>query len=155
LKVVIDTNVLVCANRAAGSFESAVAARYLFSVMDEHRLVEDDLGLVYSEYKRHVSASGQPGAGDAFFKWYMNSRWTPEQVLRVPIDPNVSISSYVPTSLQSFDNDDHKWIAIYLEGGADEIANCSDSDWINAAAVLISEGIVVNELCLGLMSKGG
>lgn len=145
----VDTNVLITANGPIGGNPecAANAARYVQDITSNHVLLEDNLGETLAEYKRHLSGSGQPGVGDAFFKWYMNNRWTKERIEQVDFDLTRTLSSYVPAALQAFDNDDHKWIAIFLEGGAQEIANCSDSDWARCKDALSSAGILVNEIC--------
>lgn len=147
---VIDANVLIAANHR-GTHASlkcaAAAARYLLEAQ-EGVILEDDADLALAEYKRYAHMSGQPGAGDRFFQWFMRARWTRYLVERVSIGERpAEVKSHVPSRLHGFDPSDHKWIAIYLQGNGDRIVNATDSDWKEAAVALESCGVIVHELC--------
>ena len=150
MKVVVDTNVLIAANERATHANRGVVlacAQFLGTIFDgKHVLLEDNLDLAFTEYKSYLNFSGQPGVGDRFFDWYLKARWVGSQVNRVGLDPGLPVTDYVPKRLKSFDRADHKWIAIYLEGGGDRIVNATDSDWKNGEADLLAEGVVVLEL---------
>ncbi len=109
-------------------------------------LLEDSLDLVFDEYKRHLQFAGQPGLGDAFFRWYLQNRWNPGQIARVCLDRDTPVNEYLPADLHSFDPFDHKWVAVYIEGEADAIVNASDSDWEESRDILNRHGISVLEL---------
>lgn len=99
----------------------------------------------FLEYRAKCSLAGQPGVGDAFLRWFHSARWNPQFGERIEVPPPAS--QHVPQSLAGFDRSDHKWVAIYLLGGGDEVVNAVDSDWSNHATEMQAEGINVRELC--------
>lgn len=42
---------------------------------------------IVEEYRRNLSAKGQPGPGDAFLKWLLTNEWNPTRVQRVALTP--------------------------------------------------------------------
>ncbi|MDR1747690.1 MAG: hypothetical protein LBR47_01355, partial [Spirochaetaceae bacterium] len=46
------------------------------SVQQTEQIVLDSGDEIFNEYKNHLSFSGQPGPGDAFFKWLYQSCWS-------------------------------------------------------------------------------
>lgn len=151
MRVVIDTNVLIAANGGDGGPSPecvAECARRLLESQSQHVILEDNADLVFKEYKNHLSFSGQPGAGDRFFEWFVRTRWTPQYVCRIDIGSNeAQVTAGIPSSCHSFDRSDHKWIAITLQGDGDLIYNALDSDYSISAITLQSEGVSVLELC--------
>lgn len=148
-KYVVDSNVaLVTSGRRThvDVFSQLKAARFLREVIISGIVLEDEEDLALTEYKRYLNMSGQPSMGDEFIAWFVRERWAGKIVQRVPSPSGRSILSVLPTSLSSFDSDDHKWICIYLEGDADWIVNAVDSDWANDKSALDAEGVQVLEL---------
>ena len=152
MRQVVDTNVLIAANGRsthASAILSPDSGRFLAELISgTDVLLEDSTGQVFDEYKRYLEFSGQPGVGDLFFAWFVRTRWDASRIERTELDPDKNISDYVPESLRSFDPSDHKWIAVYREGGADVIVNATDSDWNDAKAELELHGISVRQLAV-------
>ena len=84
-RCVIDTNVMVTANKAVKSNDDEllkyphliikcinvlqwISKKGVYVVLD----VDNE---IFDEYKRHLSFSGQPGVGDKFFKWLHDNRY--------------------------------------------------------------------------------
>lgn len=150
MKFVVDTNVLIAANGRSTHADarlSAAAARFLVELMrSDDQFLEDTVDYVFDEYKNYMQFSGQPGVGDQFFRWYLQSRWDARRVMRVPLNPSSPLTSYVPEPLHSFDPSDHKWIAVYLAGNGDVIVNATDSDWEESRDLLEEHAINVRQL---------
>jgi hypothetical protein len=75
---VVDTNVLVVANGKAPQAgpECVLACLEALQKVAKHEiLVLDETMLIFEEYRQRCSFKGQPGAGDAFFKWVFNNRY--------------------------------------------------------------------------------
>jgi hypothetical protein len=88
MRAVIDCNVLIAANRRGTNASlacSAACARQLLESSSSDTILEDTSDLILSEYKTYCNFSGQPGAGDRFFYWLIQNRWTPQRVTRVDI----------------------------------------------------------------------
>jgi predicted nucleic acid-binding protein len=149
-RVVIDTNVLIAANARsthATASCSAECARALLRIQSECEVVEDIEGSVFLEYKRYCNFDGQPGVGDLFFLWFINSRAT-NRVVRISIgNTQKEHQEAIHSDLHSFDPSDLKWIALYVLGSAIEIINALDSDWRNSSALLSAHSVTVTELC--------
>ena len=145
----IDANVPVVANGRDTHVDvqsQLKAAKFLREVMTTGVVLEDAEDLALSEYRRYLDMSGQPSMGDEFIAWFVRERWNNNVVQRVPSPAEASILSVLPSSLRTFDSDDHKWICIYLQGSGDYIVNAVDSDWAQGKAQLDGEGIRVLEL---------
>lgn len=151
MNIVIDSNVLVAANRRHTHADVACAAacaRLLLDAANGETVLEDTRDLIWVEYKNKCNFSGQPGAGDRFFAWYVRNRWTPARVRRVDIgSDDDAVIECLPASLRKFDNDDHKWIAVYIKGSGDRIFNALDSDWAEYAQAMADANVFVSELC--------
>lgn len=150
-RVVIDTNVLIAANGNAshgGAACAAASARALVEAMDGS-VCEDVEGRIFSEWKRYVSFSGQPGVGDRFFGWFVRNRYIASQVVRVSVqgDEDNGLWPGIPDSLQSMDRMDKKYVGVYLVAEADLLLNATDSDWSEVAEELLAVGVTVLELC--------
>jgi hypothetical protein len=151
MRVVIDCNVLIAANRrdtTASLACSAACARQLLETANKDVLLDDTANLIWAEYKRYCNFSGQPGPGDRFFLWFVQNRWTPERVARVDVGAGEEdIEAHVPNELLGFDRSDRRWIVTYLKGGGEALYNALDSDWSENAQAISDAGIEVVELC--------
>lgn len=145
-KAVVDTNVLALANGKAshlGPNEEAVAAKWLAASLSTSKYLVDTAGAVIEEYSKYASRSGQPGVGDIFFRSIF------QQALVGYVDigkTSDEVDECIPAKLRSFDQNDRKWLALFLKGQADHIVNATDSDYQNSISELSDEGIVVVEL---------
>ncbi|MEW5879733.1 MAG: hypothetical protein AB1761_04740 [Pseudomonadota bacterium] len=118
-------------------------------------VVIDDRQCILDEYRRHCSFSGQPGLGDAFFKWLWSRQADPRHCRRVQINPHTKCGfEEFPADkrLQGFDRSDRKFVAVALAAGdAPPILNASDTDWWLAREVLAEHGVKISFLCPELM----
>ncbi len=79
--VVVDTNVPMVANGRTEQASLACVSTTITKLRDiqsRHRVLVDCLGLILDEYRRHLSPRGQPGLGDAFFKWLWDNQANPQ-----------------------------------------------------------------------------
>ena len=124
--------------------------------MEEHRVLLDDKNLILIEYRRNLHPSGQPGTGDAFFKWLFDNQANLEQCRRVAVtlDPDREFEEFPDDpALTSFDRNDRKFVAVALASGTEpKVLNASDTDWWDYRGELHRHGIVVVFLCPELMS---
>lgn len=162
---VVDTNVLIVANESPpggpqgrapqASPECVLAAvRKLLAISKNGRLGLDRSGLVLSEYhKAGASHSGQPGFGDAFFKWAHQNQANPEHCDRAELTRLNNSDDFAEfpadPELAGFDRSDRKFVAICvaLRPLATEIVNCVDSDWLEFREPLERNGIQIEFLC--------
>ena len=86
-RCVIDTNVMVTANKIVSAIDDDIVVRYpalvecciktLISISEKQvYVVLDEDDEIFNEYKVLLHFSGQPGVGDAFFKWLHDNRWS-------------------------------------------------------------------------------
>lgn len=156
----MDTNVAVVANGRtpqAGDRCVETCIAKLLEMTERHQVLLDEQGSILEEYRRHLSPSGQPGPGDAFFKWLWNNQANPQHCRQVPITPTDDKGRGFDEfpddpDLASFDRADRKFVAVAVASGeSPPILNASDSDWWNYRNALDRHGITIQFLCPELM----
>ena len=160
--VAVDTNVAIAANgesqQATLPCVQACRAR-LVAVRSRNRVLIDDGGLIFTEYRRHLSPRGQPGLGDAFFKWLWNNQANSQVCRQVAISPIThSLRAFAEfpddPDLAGFDRMDQKFVAVVL--ASQELAtilDATDTDWWDYREALSRHGIQVEFLCPELMTN--
>ena len=159
-EVVIDTNVAVVANgktEQAGPGCILNCIVRLRQVQNESRVLLDDKNLILTEYRNLLSFSGQPGLGDAFFKWLFDNQANPEHCRRIAVNLQADRGfEEFPDdpSLSGFDQDDRKFVAVAVASGTGPtILNASDTDWWDYRHELRRYGVEVDFLCPELMKS--
>ena len=160
IEVVVDTNVPLVANRQAdqaGRECEAVCIQALRQVQAERRTLLDDKGLIIEEYRNRLRLSGEPGLGDAFFKWLWENQFNQEHCRIVPLTVHADRGfAEFPDDvcLSSFDLSDRKFVAVALASGAGpHVLNATDTDWWRDRQALAENGVHVVFLCPELMEK--
>ena len=150
---VLDTNVLVVAN---GETEQASLNCYECCVIAlvearQDLIVIDDAFVVFSEYKRDVNASGEPGLGDEFLRWLLRNWANPARCELVTLTPDVrnSFAEFPDDpALADFDPSDHKFVAVAnASANAPDILNAVDSDWWIHEKALKRNAIKIVHVC--------
>ena len=159
MKFVVDTNVPLTANgRAEQASLSCInrCARRLDEIMKQHTLVLDDAWRIIKEYQNKLHSSGQPGPGDAFFKWVLRNWANPRRCVLVPITPcdtskddrDFGEFPHNVPALSGFDRSDRKFVAVALKHPEHPpVLNATDSDWWNFREVLADYGLTVEFIC--------
>jgi len=151
---VVDTNVPVVANgksRQAGPSCVTACIQALSAIQQHGKLVVDDRMYILSEYMKNLSFSGQPGFGDAFFKWVFDNQANESCCERVAIHPkdNDNFNEFPEDpELKGFDRSDRKFVAAArASASSPPILNAVDSDWWNFRDVLHRHGLKIEFLC--------
>ncbi len=151
---VIDTNVLIVANKREGGTYACAAqcAAAILRVKESGAVVMDASGLILDEYASYLNYKGQPGLGDAFLRWFINNRGRRDLCLTVPLTSNSHewrAFKEFPDNvrLKTFDRNDQKFVAAARAHGAAVILQASDHKWLNWATELETEGLLVEFLC--------
>jgi hypothetical protein len=150
---VVDTGVLVVANgRSVGVDWDCVRA--CVDALDAARrgvLVLDRGMLIFQEYQAYGSFSGQPGVGDAFFKWVVDNRYNEGACELVPITDHAErrFEEFPDDeALESFDRDDRKFVAAALVStNQPSLRVATDSDWWNHRTALGNNGVRLVFVC--------
>jgi hypothetical protein len=160
--VVVDTNVAVVSNgktpQASLDCVEACIAK-LVDIRNRRKVLVDQSGLILDEYRRNLRPSGQPGPGDAFFKWLWDNQGQPRHCQQVEITPQdgdgESFAEFPDDpALAGFDRADRKFVATALASGeGPPILNASDTDWWKFRAALKGHGVKVHFLCPELMKR--
>lgn len=152
---VVDTNVPIVANRKAGEALDCAAkcARALHEITMSGLLVLDRCGLIFDEYRRHLSFAGQRGAGDIFFKWLSDNRYRRDRVAEVdlaedPGRPGQFREFPDDPALAGFDASDRKFVAAArAHPDRPPVLNATDSDWWHHRDALRNHGVEVRFVC--------
>jgi hypothetical protein len=150
MPVVVDTNVGVVSNGNADhvclSCQLSCIER-LLSICRNEVICIDEIGLIFDEYKKHFSFSGQPGTGDMFFKFVHNNQYSTERVLRTGINPcEDSNRGFDELPSNMLDPDDRKFLAVAVATGA-KVVNAVDPGWNEQKPLTDSLDVTVEQLC--------
>ena len=159
-ETIMDTNVAIVANGTTGQASHRCVGEciaYLRLIRDERCVLLDDRSLILDEYRKHLSHSGQPGPGDAFFKWLFENQGNLEhcRMVALHLHPDRGFNEFPQdTDLISFDPADRKFVAVALASKTGpKIANASDTDWWLYHQKLQQHGVEVDFLCPELMQN--
>lgn len=155
MKVIVDTNVPIVANRAAEQASEqcvAICAQKLKQIQDRHTLLIDDGWFILREYMNKLRSSGQPGVGDAFLRWVLTNRYNIQRCEQVHITPAAPWPEFVEfpddPALHGFDRSEHKFVAVAAAHPEHPpILNATDSDWWHYRQELSRHQIEVDFLC--------
>ena len=157
-EVVVDTNVAIVANGntpQAGETCEIACIEKLDRIQDNCILLLDNMDLIFQEYERHFSYSGQPGPGDAFFRWLHLNQYNDQHCRTIALTPHAEREfAEFPGApdLASFDRSDRKFVAVALASKTNpEILNAADTDWRQHRSALHQHGVNVTFLCPELM----
>jgi hypothetical protein len=149
---VVDVNVLIVANdreTMQATPACILACVRALEQVQQNILVLDSLGEIFNTYKSYNSFEGQPGLGDAFFKWVYQNQFQSVHFERVDIG-----QATVSVGLQKFDPADHIWLKVASASqNLPTILNATDTDWYEWRHVLEQHGFLLRFLCPELMGK--
>ena len=155
MKLVVDANVPIVANGRhtnASPICQLNAIGFLQDLVDaksQSQLFVDAKGLIFKEYKNHLSFAGQPGVGDVFLKFLNDHLYGGGRVKLIAItqiaDEDRGFSELPPNTL---DKSDRKFLAV--AAAHDErppILQAVDSKWWGWQKALGEIGVTVHFLC--------
>lgn len=159
---ILDTNVLITANGGADHASMAcvnASVDQLIEIKENGRVLIDETGFILDEYSRHMSHRGQPGTGDAFFKWLWENQGHIDLCTRINIHPRDENGTSFPAfpeddiNLSSFDLSDRKFVAVAIASGEfPPIINATDTDWWNFQEALADHSVTICFICPELMN---
>ena len=156
--MVVDTNVPVMANGQASQASLAcvlACTLQLEHIVKDGCILIDDQGIILAEYARLLNFSGQPGPGDAFFKWLFENQANDSRCRRISVQSHPQrgfVEFPSDDDLKTFDPRDRKFVAVALASGSNpKILNAADSDWWHHRHVFSRLGVGVVFLCPALM----
>jgi predicted nucleic acid-binding protein len=156
---IVDTNVLVVANgkyQKASEDDVFKCQNFLIDLRKKHLSV-DSSELIFQEYFKNASRSGQPGIGDAFAKWLWYNQWNPsicEQVTITPHPEREFLEFPEEENLKDFDRDDRKFVAVAVSSKFEAIiCNATDTDWWDYREAFEKVGIKIKNLCPELFQR--
>lgn len=158
----MDTNVAIVANGRSHAGDECVhtCIETLIVIQEQRRLLLDSQGLILDEYRLHLSPSGQPGPGDAFFKWLWNNQGNPQHCQQVVITSASDWRRFEEfpddSSLARLDPSDRKFVAVAIASREHPpILNAADTDWWEQREALQRHGIEIQFICPELMKRTG
>jgi hypothetical protein len=155
MTVVVDTNVILVANRQhADVSEACVAAcaQRLEAIMSGDRVAIDDGYRILKEYQHKSTPRAGRGPGDVFIKWLLRNTANAARCAQVALveHPERGFESFPDDPrLTHFDPPDRKFVAVAAaHPDAPRIEQAADSKWLGWAPALAEHGIDVDFVCL-------
>jgi len=155
---VIDTNVLAVANGAHSLARESCVHACIQALLEARQtgVLVDEGREIFDQYRRNASHSGQPGVGDAFWKWLWDNQANERVCIQVPLTWNAEDSNYAEfpadPELATFDRSDRVFVAVAIASGVDpDVLNASDTDWWIARHALARHDVHVVFVCPELM----
>lgn len=156
--VVMDSNVAIVANGQAEQAGSQCRQNCIAALqrIQQDKIILLDAGrLIIEEYRHNLRLSGQPGAGDAFFKWLWQNQGNYQHCRAVSITPHPrrGFAEFPDDdALADFDPSDRKFVAVALASTErPSVLNASDTDWRQHRDALEKHGVAVCFICPELM----
>lgn len=153
-RCVIDTNVIVMANKAVRCFDDDTnnypmlivnCIELLQKIKEKGLYVLFDEGEeIFNEYKTHMNFSGQPGVGDAFFKWLHDKRWGFPDSERIKLHKTTNGYEEFPAEMEQIgvDPSDKKFFAVSnTHPCKPDIYEAVDAKWWNWRDAALKSGI--------------
>jgi hypothetical protein len=153
-RVVVDTNVGIIANGDESVDPSCELAcvRFLRDLVRRGGLALDSGDRIFTEYRRHLQLSGEPGVGDVFMRWVATNRFNAalcEQVAITHVGPDETDFAEFPDdpALAGFDPSDRKFVAVAAApNGPRPIHVAADRGWRKHETALGSHGVTIGFL---------
>ena len=159
-RCVIDTNVMVTANKAVNCMEDDTAGKYpaliencikfLNDIKEKEIYVVLDMDSeILNKYRNNLNPSGQPGVGDAFFKWLFSNCWGFPSSERIKLHKTEKGYEEFPIEMDnlSVDKDDKKFFAVSnAHQKKPDIFEAVDSKWWNWRPAALNCGIHIRFL---------
>lgn len=147
---VVDTNVAKVANCDEDTDVDDVCkftcVERLEWLVKQGVVAVDETGLVLEEYSNHLSWSGAPGVGDAFFRYLFDNQYKDERIKRITVTPADDKRGFEELPENTLDRSDRKFLAVAVVGKA-VILNATDSDWGEQQKLTKKLEVKVDELC--------
>jgi len=155
---IIDTNVLITANKAVKCepdddilnypklIETCIISLLAVKNSKNSFVTLDIDDEIFTEYKKHLNFSGQPGVGDFFFKWLHDHRWGFPSTERIALHKTEDGYEEFPLLMKplAIDRSDMKFFAV-SNGHPDKppILEATDSKWWHWADTAKKCGITI------------
>ncbi len=153
MKVAVDTNVSIASNGRnthAGLDCQVKCIEFLqlsISANSRTKIVLDQTGLIFDEYKSYLNFHGQPGVGDIFFKYLHDHMYLEKKVSLVSITRiEDEDRGFEELPVNSVDKSDRKFLAAAVIANAG-IVNALDGGWHLQREFISTLGITVLQLC--------
>ncbi len=154
MKAVVDTNVLLVANRQHAEVSSKcviACVERLQALQKKGVVVIDDGHRILGEYRKKTSLSPPKGVGDVFLKWLMRNANNTRHVEQVPLTETVEDNFEefpVPALAAAFDPPDRKFAAVaHVHPQKPPVWQAADSKWLAWWQDLRAQGVRVEFLC--------
>jgi hypothetical protein len=154
MQAVIDTNVLLVANRQhADVSEDCVieCVRRLQAIQEAGVTVIDDGYRILGEYQHKTSLNPPKGVGDVFLKWLLREAGNRARVHQISLTESAAdfFDEFPDASLVlQFDAPDRKFAAVaHAHPGSPPIWQAADCKWLDWWPALLAKGVKVEFLC--------
>jgi len=154
MKAVIDTNVLLVANKQHADVSDEcveTCIRRLQAMQTAGVVVIDENYRILGEYLRKTTLNPPKGVGDVFLKWLLREAGNPARVEQAALTERAQdrfAEFPVPALEPQFDPPDRKFAAVaHAHPEKPPIWQAADSKWLNWWLALQAQGVAVEFLC--------
>ena len=154
MKAVIDTNVLLVANRQHADVSRECitkCVKRLQAMQKSGVTVIDDGYRILGEYQNKTSPNQPKGVGDVFLKWLLRNTSNPRRVEQVSLTETAEdmYAEFPDPRLQLiFDAPDRKFAAVaHKHADSPPVWQAADCKWLDWWQALQAKGVGVEFLC--------
>ncbi|GHU37594.1 hypothetical protein AGMMS50256_35740 [Betaproteobacteria bacterium] len=154
MKAVIDTNVLLVANKQHDNVSPDCVSKCvqcLLTIQQSGVTVIDKERRILREYQNKTKPNQPKGVGDVFLKWLLQNMCNTKHVEQLPLTEKADdcFAEFPdPVLEQSFDPPDRKFVAVANKHPEKPpIWQASDCKWLKWRTALKAKGIKVEFLC--------
>ncbi|WON72913.1 hypothetical protein [Nitrosospira sp. Is2] len=151
--VVIDTNVLLVANRQHHDISEECILACVQKLLDAQGgiVVVDNEYRIFNEYQNKTNPNNGSRMGDAFLKWLLQNQANTQRVHKMSLTETAAneFAEFPDPSLQaSFDAPDRKFAAVaHAHPDKPPVWQAADCKWLNWWPALHGKGVRVDFLC--------
>jgi hypothetical protein len=113
----------------------------------------DTLDRLMDEYQPYVNFRGEPGVGDAFYRYVFDNQYYEDRVRRVEITPSADEGrGYEELPENTMRAGDRVVLAVAVTGKG-RVVNATDSDWAEQEELMTALNVGVVQVCPALATK--
>jgi hypothetical protein len=153
MNFVVDSNVAIVANgknthaSLKCQYECVEFLQRITATTSRDVVLLDQLGLILREYRAYLAHRGQPGVGDAFYRYLHDHVHEGRRVMEVSItEVKDQRRGFEELPVNEVDPSDRKFLAVAVVSRG-VVVNATDGDWNEQLELLDQLQVKLRQLC--------